>query len=99
MLLAAKSYRDKWKPTQYSVLCSLHFEQSCFTADTKLTQSLGLGKRKEKLKPDAVPTLFTKRVTLQRKSDMDQPQPNKRKSVYKKHEHHRVSLKLLRTSS
>ena len=93
-----KRHRDKWKPTEYSVLFSLHFEQSCFTADTILTQSLGLGKKKATLKPDAVPTLFTKRVTSKRKSDMDQPPPKKRRSAYEKREHRRVSLKLLLTS-
>ena len=58
-----KRHRDKSEPTEYSVLCSLHFEQSCFRADTILTQWLGLGKKKATLKPIAVPTLFTKQVT------------------------------------
>ena len=93
-----KRHRDKWEPTEYSVLCSLHFEQSCFTADTILTQSLGLGKKKATLKPDAVPTLFTKQVTLKRKPEMDQPPPKKWRSAYEKHERFRVSLNLLITS-
>ena len=93
-----KRHRDKWKPTEYSLLCSLHFEQSCFTADTILTQSLGLRKKKATLKPDAIPTLFTKQVTLQKKFDMDQPPPKKRRFVYEKRDHCRVSLKLSLTS-
>ena len=90
-----KRHRDKWEPTQYSVLCSLHFEQSCFTADTILTQSLGIGKKKATLKPDAIPTLFTKPVTPKRKPEMDQPPQKKRRSAYEKRECQRVSLNLL----
>ena len=45
-----KRHRDKWEPTEYLVLCCLHFEQSCFTTDV-LTQSLGLEKEKATLKP------------------------------------------------
>ena len=72
------------------MLCSLHFEQSCFTADTILTQSLGIGKKKATLKPDAIPTLFTKPVTPKRKPEMDQPPRKKRRSAYEKRECHRV---------
>ncbi len=52
-----KRHRDKWEPTAYSVLCSQHFEPSCFMADSILSQSLGFGKKRACLKPDAVPTL------------------------------------------
>ena len=41
-----KRHRDKWEPTDYSALCSNHFEESCFMPDTVLMQSLGIGKRK-----------------------------------------------------
>ena len=34
---------------------------------------LGIGKKKATLKPDAIPTLFTKPVTPKRKPEMDQP--------------------------
>ncbi len=57
-----KRHRDKWEPTAYSVLCSQHFEPSCFMADSILSQSPGLGKKRASLKPDAVPTLFSKPV-------------------------------------
>ena len=93
-----KRHRDKLEPTEYSVFCSLHFKQSCFTADTILTQLLGLGKKKATLKPDAVLTLFTREVALKRKLEMVQPPPKKRRSMYKKCEHCRVSLNLLITS-
>ena len=91
-----KRHRDKWEPTKHSVLCSLHFEQSCFTSDTILVQSLGLGKKRPILKPDAVPTLFTKPVTLKRKSEMDQPPSTckKRKVAFEKRERCRVRLDL-----
>ena len=42
-----KRYRDKWEPTEHSVLCSKHFEGSCFEQGTLLMQSLGLGKKKK----------------------------------------------------
>ena len=54
-----KRHRGKWEPTEHSMLCSKHFEQSCFEKDTFLTQSLGLGKKKARLNPDAVPVLPT----------------------------------------
>ena len=77
------------------MLCSLHFQQSCFSADTLLTQALGLRKKKATLKPDAVPTLFTEQVSSKRKLEMDQPPPKKRRSVYEKRERRRVSSNLL----
>ncbi len=64
-----KRHRDKWEPTAYSVLCSQHFEPSCFMADSILSQSLGLGKKRACLKPDAVPTLFSKPVCERRKAE------------------------------
>ena len=41
-----KRHRDKWELTAYSVLCSEHFEPLCFMADSILSQSLGLGKKR-----------------------------------------------------
>ena len=89
-----KRHRDKWEPTDYSVLCSNHFEKSCFMPDRVLMQSLGMGKKKPCLKPDAVPTLFTKptRITMKRICDVDNPPPKKRRSAYEKREQYRVSL-------
>ena len=75
------------------MLCSLHFEQSCFIADTILTQSLGLGKKKATLKPDAVPTLFAKPVS-KRKLEMDPPPAKKKRSAYEKRESCRVRMTL-----
>lgn len=86
-----KRHRDKWEPTEYSVLCSQHFEQACFMPDTILSQSLGLGKKRACLKPDAVPTLFTKPVTAKRNLQVDNPPPKKRRSAYEKRERCRVS--------
>ena len=91
---SSERHRDKREPTEYSVLCSLHIELSCFTADTILTQSLGLGEKKATLKPGAVTTLFTKQATSKRKLEMDQPLSKKRRSVYEKHECCRVSHNL-----
>lgn len=50
--------RAQWSgPSEHSVLCSQHFDSSCFEPDSELTSQMGLQKRK-RLKGDAVPTLF-----------------------------------------
>ena len=53
-----------------------------------IAQSLGLAKKRPILKFDAVPTLFTKQVTLKRKPEMDQPSSTckKRRLEFEKHE-------------
>ena len=51
--------RADWKePSEHSVVCSAHFAEPCFEPDSALALAMGLEKRKKKLKPDAVPTLF-----------------------------------------
>ena len=88
-----KRHRDKWEPTDYSVLCSQHFEKSCFMPSPALMLSLGVGKKKPFLKPDAVPTIFSKPISYgsKRSCDFDNPAP-KRRSAYEKREQCRVSL-------
>ena len=50
--------RAGWSgPTANSYLCSDHFSQYCFERDTLMAAKLEIQKR-EKLKPDAVPTIF-----------------------------------------
>ncbi len=85
-----KRHRDKWEPTAYSVLHSQYFEPSCFMADSILSQSLGLGKKRACLKPDAVPTLFSKPVCGKRKVEWECLPPKKR-SAFEKRERCRVS--------
>ena len=54
--------RANWSgPSEHSVLCSQHFDSSCFEADSELAAQMGIQKRR-RLKPDAVPTLFEKPV-------------------------------------
>lgn len=56
--------RANWSgPGEHSVLCSQHFESSCFEVDSELAAQMGIQKRR-RLKPDAVPTLFD-RPTIQ----------------------------------
>ena len=51
--------RADWKePSEHSVVCSAHFAEPCFEPDSALASAMGLEKRKKKLKPDTVPTLF-----------------------------------------
>ena len=50
--------RAQWSgPSEHSVLCSEHFDSSCFEPDSELASQMGMQKRK-RLKDDAVPTLF-----------------------------------------
>ena len=91
-----KRTRNKWDgPTDHSVLCSCHFEEHCFEADMKLAQSFGVeGKKKPRLKPDAVPTLFQrpKRPTsVDAVTEPSQP-VKKRRVAFEKRERQRVSV-------
>ena len=58
-----------------------------------LMLSLGVGKKKPSLKPDAVPTIFSKPLShgSKRSCDFENPAP-KRRSAYEKREQCRVSL-------
>ena len=57
-------------------------------------QSLGLGNKKACLKPDAVPTLFSRPTSLKRKGQLEAvPMQKRRKSMaYEKCERSRISL-------
>ena len=91
-----KRTRDKWDgPTDHSVLCSSHFEEHCFEADMKLAESLGVeSKKKPRLKPDAVPTLFqrpvSKRPSMEAVAEPELPK-KMRRVAYEKRERQRVS--------
>ena len=49
-----RKHRPNWSSTNSSVLCSDHFDDSCFTKNREIALRLGM---KRKLKPDAVPTI------------------------------------------
>ena len=49
-----RKHRPNWSSTNSSVLCSDHFNDSCFTKNREIALRLGM---KRKLKPDAVPTI------------------------------------------
>lgn len=83
--------RDKWEPTDNSVLCSKHFEDDCFELDSKFAKAMGL-KRKVRLRPNASPTLFEKPASLKRKSSASEMSaPKRRKGAFEKRERSRVS--------
>ena len=87
--------RDKWLgPSEHSVLCSGHFDVSCFEAKAKISESLGLsGKHRLRLKPDAVPTLFRRPSASWKDQSFTEPPPTKkRKGAYEKRERRRVSV-------
>ena len=92
-----KRTRDKWDgPTDHSVLCSCHFEVQCFEAEMKLAESLGVeSKKKPRLKPDAVPTIFqrlvSKRPSRDNVTEPEQPKKKRPRVAYEKREKKRVS--------
>ena len=93
---AVRRTRDKWEPTNHSVLCSKHFEPKCFKQTPQVAQSLGM-KIKAQLEPDAIPTIFDKASLLKRaaaeKDASSEPVRKKRKrSAYKKRERLKVSF-------
>ena len=49
-----RKHRPGWKPSDTSVLCGSHFEDSCFEQNRAIAASLGMNAR---LKHDAIPTL------------------------------------------
>ena len=50
--------RAQWPgPSEHSVLCSDHFDASCFEVDSELASRMGIQKR-IRLKADAIPTVF-----------------------------------------
>ena len=74
--------RDGWNgPTMNSVVCSEHFSKNSFEDQDVLCKSLGL-KAKRRLKKDAVPTIFKRRLV----EDL----PQAKRTAYQKRERHRV---------
>ena len=49
--------RAQWKATEHSFLCSDHFTEDCFEVDSALASQFEMKKRR-RLKPGAVPTIF-----------------------------------------
>ena len=56
-----------WQPASHDVLCSKHFEESCFTMRTRINREEGLP-HFAFLEPDAVPTLFSHREDARKRS-------------------------------
>ena len=68
-----KRTRAEWSgPSDHSVLCSDHFDGSCFEPDTEIASQMGLKKR-VRLKVDAVPTIF---VRHSHSCSQSEPGPN-----------------------
>ena len=86
-----KRTREKWEPTEHSVLCSAHFEVSCIEADSILSKSPGFAKRKNRLKADAVPTIFPRPKKHADESElMPPPAPKRKRVAYEKRQRTRV---------
>ena len=59
---AVKRQRSNWNgPSSSSQLCSKHFEADCFvTEGVRYRSEMGIPTMKRRLKPDAVPAVFTR---------------------------------------
>ena len=57
----AKNQSPLAGPSERSVLCSEHFDSSCFEPDSDLASQMGMEKRR-RLKEDAIPTSFEKTI-------------------------------------
>ncbi|CAB3986902.1 THAP domain-containing 2-like [Paramuricea clavata] len=57
-----RRHRAKFVPQQFSILCSMHFDEAAFTVNTGIAQSLNM---RRKLQNDAVPTKDCMESTLQ----------------------------------
>ena len=68
-------YRPNWQPSSSSVLCSFHFEDSCFTANKAIAEMLGM---RRKLQPDAIPT-----INLTATEDSNNVKSNSRRKIRK----------------
>ncbi|XP_019855970.1 PREDICTED: THAP domain-containing protein 10-like [Amphimedon queenslandica] len=82
-ILNVKRTRDHWKgPTSSSVICSCHFTEDSFEESLKHYQSFSI-KRKRKLKPNAIPTIFKRQC----ESDVEEPKSKRRNAVEKRKKH------------
>ena len=52
-----------WNVTKYSFICSEHFTDDSFEVDSAIAASFGID-NKRRLKPDAVPTIFNRPLTI-----------------------------------
>ena len=89
--------KDWLEPTATSVLCSAHFEPSCFDEQPNLMGSLGFNVRYRRvLKPGSVPTLTNRSVTPARDSGAtnEPSSPKRPRSAFVKRERKRVGLKV-----
>ena len=85
--------RDKWPgPTAYSELCSAHFDAESFEESPTLHHNLGLGKKKMKLQPVAVPTIF-RRISPSTHPKAASP-AKRRRGAYEKRQRLRVNIYL-----
>ena len=97
--------RAHWNgPSEHSVLCSEHFYESCFEPYSGIAETVGI-KQRRFLKPDAVPTIFTRPAssassdstrTRKRSSSQavstDCKSKKRRSAAYEKRERSRVSF-------
>lgn len=98
-------FRAEWTCTAYSVLCSEHFSDECFEVESKFAAEFGM-KKTRRLKPDAVPSIFTRPSAITRpsgslgkreatdspcsSSSISESSSKKKRKAYEKRENYRV---------
>lgn len=68
--------RAQWKATENSFLCSEHFTEDSFEVDSALASTFGMKKRR-RLKPGAVPSIFS-RASTESRAEVHRRSPRKR---------------------
>ena len=84
--------RAKWKASDSSYLCSEHFAPDAFEVDSQLAAQFGIKKRR-KLKPDAVPSIFPRVATRKRESSDGASTSKRRRGAVEKRERQEVREK------
>ena len=97
---AVKNTRSDFSnPTKSTKLCSAHFTEDCFEAQTAIAKSLGL-KMKTVIKIDAIPTIFKSGPPKNKKPRLEEdntrvltPTEKPLRGAYRKREASRVCFK------
>ena len=71
--------RAQWKPSDSSVLCSNHFTDDCFEPGFNIATQFGIEKAR-KLKPKAIPSIFTRKRAVVQGMKSDDHDTGKKKS-------------------
>ena len=64
-IASTRRTRDSWGgPTEFTEICSSHFEPECYEVQPDLVKSFGLGCKNAELRPGAVPSFLSTEACL-----------------------------------